>query len=121
MHRVGALIRSVFELNGGSSSTPEAQIFNQGPVSVDVFVCQIVQQPAAFPDNHLQPSAPGRVVFVLLEVFRQLPDAFSKECDLDLGGTGVLLVLAKLLDRLRFRLGVQYDLFRAGAVRKWGI
>ena len=60
-------------------------------------------------------------MFVLLEMLSQFPDAFGKECDLDLGRTSVLLVLAKLLDRLRFRLGVQYDLFRAGAVRKWGI
>ena len=87
---------------------------------MDIFVCQIIQQPAAFPDNHLQPAAAGRVVFVLLEMFCQFPDAFGEECDLDLRRTGVLLVLAKLLDRLRFRLGVQYGLFRASAVRKWG-
>ena len=119
MHRIGALIRPVFGLNGESFSTPEAQIFDKGPVSVDVFVCQIIQQPAAFPNNHLQAAASSRVVFVLLEMFCQFPDAFSKNCDLDLRRTGVLLVLAKLLDRLRLRLGVQYDLFRASAIRKW--
>ena len=36
-------------------------------------------------------------------------------------GPGVLFVLAKLLDRLRFRLGVQSNLFRASAVHKWGV
>ena len=60
-------------------------------------------------------------MFVLFEMFSQFPDAFSEERDLDLRRTGVLLVFAKLLDRLRFRFGVQYDLFRACAVRKWGI
>lgn len=54
-------------------------------------------------------------MFVLLEVLGQLPDALRQDSDLDFCRTGVLIVFAKLLDRLGFRLGIQSSLFRACA------
>ena len=51
-----------------------------------------------------------------LEMLGQFPDSFCQDGDLDLGRTGILFVLAKLLYRLRLRLSVQSVLFRASAV-----
>ena len=105
---------------GFGNSASEAKCLDQGSVSVNVFVGEVTQQPAALADDHLQAAPACGVVLVNLEVFSKFPDPFRQNCDLDLGGTSILLVLAKLLDRLRLSLGFQSFLFRASAVRKFG-
>ena len=60
-------------------------------------------------------------MLVHFEMLCQLPDPVCKDRDLDFSRTGILLVLAKLLDRLRLRSGFQSLLFHASAVRKWGL
>lgn len=65
------------------------------------------EQSAAFPDDHLQAASTSGIVLVNLEMLCQFPDAVREDRDLDLSRTSILLVLAKLLDRLRLRSGVQ--------------
>lgn len=102
-------------------STTESQRFNQRSVSANILFREVSEQSSAFPDDHLQAASARGVVLVNLEMLCQFPDPVRKDCDLDLSRTGILLVLAKLLDRLRLRSGFQSLLFHASAVRKWGL
>ena len=72
------LVRPKLVLNGKSVSAPKSQVFNEDSVSANIFLRQIIQQSAAFPDDHLQPAATSRVVFVLLEMLCQASDSFGK-------------------------------------------
>ena len=102
-------------------SATEPQRFNERSVSANILFREVSEQSSAFSDNHLQ-AAPARgIVLVNLEMLCQFSDSVRKDRDLDLSRTSILLVLAKLLDRLRLRSGVQSLLFHASAVRKWGL
>ena len=102
-------------------STTEPQRFNQRSVSANILFREVSEQSPAFPDDHLQAASASGIVLVHLEMLCQFSDPVRKDRDLDLSRTGILLVLAKLLDRLRLRSGVQSLLFRANAVSKWGL
>lgn len=102
-------------------SATEPQRFNERSVSAKILFCEVSEQSSAFPDNHLQAASTRGIVLVNLEMLCQFPDPVRKDRDLDLSRTGILLVLAKLLDRLRLRSCVQSLLFHASAVRKWGL
>ena len=107
-------------LTGTGNSAPEAEGLDQGSVSADVFFGEVAEQTPTFADDHLQTASPCGVVFVDPEVFGQFTDSFREDCDLDLGGAGVLFMFAKLLDRLSLDLGFQSFLFRASADREFG-
>lgn len=102
-------------------SATESQRLNQRSVSANILFGEVSEQSSAFPDDHLQAASASGIVLVNLEMLCQFPDPVRKDRDLDLSRTGILLVLAKLLDRLRLRSGVQSLLFHASAVRKWGL
>lgn len=102
-------------------SATESQRFDQRSVSANILFREVSEQSSAFPDDHLQAASTSGIVLVNLEMLCQFPDPVRKDCDLDLSRTGILLVLAKLLDRLRLRSGFQSLLFHASAVRKWGL
>ncbi len=105
---------------GTGNSASKAESLDQGSVSADVFLGEVAEQSPTFADDHLQTASPCGVVFVDPEVFGQFTDSFREDCDLDLGGTGVLFMFAKLLDRLSLDLGFQSFLFRASADREFG-
>ena len=68
------------------------QLGDEGAIALNVLPGQIVQQAAALTD-HLVESAPAVVVVgVDLQVFGELVDPLSKNGDLDLRGTSVVLV-----------------------------
>jgi hypothetical protein len=67
-------------------------------VALGVVFFEVVEQATAFADQH-QKTAPGRVVlFVRLEVLRQLANTLTQDGDLDLGTAGIADVGAVLVD-----------------------
>jgi hypothetical protein len=77
----------------------QAERFYNGPVAIDVFELDIVQEPAAPADEHQQ-SATGVMVFLVnLQVFRQVFDAIGEQADLDLRGPGIGLVHLEFFDQ----------------------
>ena len=78
---------------------------------MNILFREVSEQSSAFTDNHLQTASARGIVLVNLEMLCQFPDPVCKDRDLDLSRTGILLVLAKLLDRRRLRSGVQSLLF----------
>ncbi len=90
----------------------EAEPGDDVPVSVDVFVVQVPELPAALADEHQEPAARVIVVTVYAQMLGQILDALREERDLHLRGTRILVGLRKLPDDLLFAfLGQQPLLF----------
>jgi len=67
-------------------------------VALGVVRLEVVEQATPLADQH-QKAAPGRVVlFVRLEVLRQLTDPLTQQGDLDLRAAGITLVGAVLVN-----------------------
>jgi hypothetical protein len=78
------------------------QGLNQRPILVNVTGFQIIQKSSPAPD-HFQQTPTGMKVFgVSLKMFRQLVDAFRKQCHLGFGIPGVLRRFAVLRNYLGF-------------------
>ena len=76
------------------------ELLNERAITCDVLLCEVIEKAAALA-YHLQKSALTMMVLcVLLEVWGERVDVLCKESDLDLGRTGVILVLAVLRDEL---------------------
>jgi hypothetical protein len=70
----------------------DAKATDYFPITLDILLLQVVQKPATLAD-HLEQPATGMVVFLMgLEMLLQLLDALAQKSDLDLRGTGVLLM-----------------------------
>ena len=78
----------------------DAQLGDDSTVTVDILLCQVVQQVAALTDHHQQAAAGVVVVLVYTQVLGQLVDAGGEDGDLDFGRTGVALVGSILQDDL---------------------
>ncbi len=81
-------------------STANAEALDDAAVTLDVAAGQIVEQATTATDKKQQTTTTVVVVLVRLEVFGEVVDAVRQQCDLDLGGTGVTLVLLVLGDDL---------------------
>jgi hypothetical protein len=57
---------------------PQVQGFDNGPVPFDIDPFQIVQQTAAFPDQAEKRALCAEIVFVFLQMFRQMGDTVGK-------------------------------------------
>ena len=77
-----------------------AQLGNQGAVTVDVLVCQVVQHLAALTNHHQQTTTGVVVVLVYAQMVGQLVDAGSQDGNLNFGRAGVALVSRILQDNL---------------------
>ena len=68
----------------------DAELGDDSSVTLDVVLCQVVQQTAALTD-HLEQALTGVVVLLVdLQVLGELVDALGKDSDLNLGRTGVV-------------------------------
>ena len=82
----------------------DAERLDDAAVGPEILGLQVVEQATALADHHEKATAGVVILQVSLEVLRQVRDALGEEGDLDLGRTGVLLVLLELPDHFLFRL-----------------
>jgi len=81
----------------------KAQTSHYLVVSLDVRALQIIQQTATLRD-HFEQAAPRVVVFFVdFEVFGKLVDSFAEQSHLNLRGTRIRIVAAKIVKNLYFR------------------
>src|SRR6516225_1173224 len=83
---------------------PDAQTFDELPVPRVVLGLEVVEQPATLTDELQKSPAAVEVLLVRLEVLGEHVDALGEQRHLHLGGTGVGLVGAVLLDDSRLAL-----------------
>src|SRR6187200_2373388 len=87
-------------------STTQAESLDDRAVPRDLGLLQVVQQPAALPDEQQQATTAVVVVLVRLEVLREVSDPVAQQSNLDLGRTGVALGRGVLSDDLLLGLRV---------------
>ena len=75
-----------------------AELLDKGAVLVDVLTLDVLQKATTLTDEHHQTATGVVVLLVNLQVLGEVADALGEDCDLDLGATGIMLVLAKLGD-----------------------
>lgn len=78
--------------------TPEPESLDQLLVPHRTTASKILEQPTPLADDPQQAAARVMVLRVRLEVIGQLVDAFGQQCDLDFGGSRVLVVDAVTLN-----------------------
>ena len=64
-------------------SLPDIETLDQIGVALRVLRFEVIEQPAAAPDEHQQPAAGMVILCVRFEMFRQVVDAFAENRDLD--------------------------------------
>jgi hypothetical protein len=87
-------------------SVTELQLLGDLLIAVDVRVVEIIQKTAALADHHEQPTAGAVIFFVGLQMSRKMIDAFGKQSDLHVRGSGIFLVQLKALNRFGFRFHI---------------
>lgn len=83
-------------LLGKLPSQPET--CDQSTVSLYVLLSQIVEQSAAFADQHQQPSSAVVIMLVFTQMLGQMVDPLGHQRDLDLRRTGVTVVMSELFN-----------------------
>src|SRR3954452_15196477 len=83
---------------------PQAELADQRAVALEILLLEVVQEPPAPAHEHQEAAARVMVVLVRPQVLREVVDAARQQGDLDIGGAGVLLVLAEALDDLELVL-----------------
>lgn len=68
---------------------PDAQRGNNGPVPVNIFAHEVIEQTATLTYELQQTLTRTMIVLVRFQVFGQVRDAVRKECDLGFGRTRV--------------------------------
>ena len=86
------------EASPGPPSLADSELIGQDAVAFRVLLAQVLEEPAALPDQHEQAAARVVVFLVGLEVAGQPVDTLGQERDLDLGLAGVAVVGLELLD-----------------------
>jgi hypothetical protein len=82
---------------------PQAERFNQRPITRKVRALEILKQPAATA-NHLEQSAPRVVITAVgVKVAPELVDPMRQDGDLNRGTAAIFVVKTKLLDQLILR------------------
>jgi hypothetical protein len=80
----------------------QAELLDQGPITVDIFVFQIVQEAAAL-THQLDQSTTGMVVLGMdLKMIRQVTDPLAQDGHLDFCGAGVGFMQPVAIDNLLF-------------------
>ena len=76
----------------------ETQASQQALVELVVYTLGIVQKLTATGNHHEQTAAGSVVVLVSDEVLRKVGNALGKHCNLETGGTGIVLVRLEVVD-----------------------
>lgn len=76
----------------------QPQACDQCAVSLHILPSQVVEQPASLAHHHQEASAAVMIAFVLTQMLGQMVDTFGEQRDLNLGGTGVAVMLTVLFD-----------------------
>jgi hypothetical protein len=71
---------------------PDAQLLSQGKITRGIISLQISQVTPAFSHQLDEASSGGFIMFVNLQMFRKLTDAMAENGNLNLGGSGIILV-----------------------------
>jgi len=77
---------------------------NQIAVTLDIVIPQVIQQPPPLPDEHEETPARVVVLFVHLEVFREVVDPPGEYRHLDIRRAGIGLMSPELRDDFRLLL-----------------
>ena len=77
-----------------------AEALDEVTVVLDVVLLDVGEETTTLADQHEEAATGVEVLLVGLHVLGELLDAGGQDGDLDLGGTGIVLVLAVLLDEL---------------------
>src|SRR5215204_2375177 len=88
-----------------SATQPEA--FDERPVTLDIGLGHVVEQPAPLPDQQHQASPAVVVVLVLFEMLSEMRDPLGEDCDLDLRGTRVAIAGCVLVNDLLLGCSVE--------------
>ncbi len=67
-----------------SISASQTEVCDHRTVPLDVVVLDVIKKTTALTHQHQQPSPTVMVLFVDLQVFGEVSDAFGEQCDLDL-------------------------------------
>ena len=76
----------------------DAELCDAGSVALDILLGKVVEKTAALTDHLVHAKTAVVILLVDLEVLGQLSDALREDGDLDLRGTGVVLVGLVVLD-----------------------
>jgi hypothetical protein len=79
---------------------PQTQLIDDRSISVYLVSFKIIEKSPSLPDQFKKTPARVMVSFVTFKVFRQIPNPFAEDSDLNLRGTGVPIVVFKLVDDL---------------------
>ena len=72
-----------------SGLLPDAEFFDDGTITFDIDLHQVVKQTTTLPYEHLQCARSVEVFLVLLHVLRQMTDAVREQRDLTFRRSGV--------------------------------
>lgn len=99
-----------------------AELLDESTILFDITLLDVSQQTTTLTDEHQKTAAGVMVLLVDLQVLGQVLDADGEDCNLDLGRTRVLLVLAILLDDLfDLLLGDGAGFLRHVSHLSWGL
>jgi hypothetical protein len=80
-------------------------------VTISVDLLQVVQQPTTLAHKHEEATARTVIFLMGLEMFRQLANPFTQDCDLNLWTSGVGIMCTELLDNVCLFCGCQHSCF----------
>jgi hypothetical protein len=84
----------------GGALSSQAQLLDDASVSLDVGLCQVIQQPSSLSYKHQKPPAGVVIFLVSLEVLGEVIDSLGEDGNLHFGGPGVPFLLPEILDDL---------------------
>lgn len=82
---------------------PQVEFLKKRVVALGFRAVEVIQQAAAATDHGEEAPTGGEVLDRILEMRREMVDSLGQEGDLDVGGTGILVVETVACDDLAFR------------------
>lgn len=77
----------------------QAKLLDERSVAFEILLHEVVQQTSSLSDQHEQSTARVMIVLVGLEVLCEVVDTLGEYGNLNLGCSGIVLVLTVLLDK----------------------
>jgi hypothetical protein len=78
----------------------QAERFDEAPVFLEIDFLEIIQESAPLADEFQKPPAGMKILFMHLEMLRQVVDPFRQQGNLNVRGAGIALMPFKLIDDL---------------------
>ena len=91
-------------LQGSNRLLADAEFLNDLFIALGIGLSEVVQQAATLADHHEEASPGGMVLLMRLEMLRQFTNTLTQDGDLDLRGTGIVVVSPVLVDQGGFFL-----------------